>query len=468
MTQSERILIVDDESNVRHLLSEVVRKAGYEPFQAENGLEGIEKCRLLHPAIVFMDLRMPVMEGMEAFAIIREEMPETQVILLTAFGNVAIAMEAMKKGAFDYLVKPANVAEVRTVIERALTVRSQKKADLSVSELALKLEPDNRIIGCSAVMQNLFKSVGRVAQSNATVLISGESGSGKEVIAKAIHENSLRKDKPFVRIDCGSIPEGLVETELFGHERGAFTGAVAAKTGKLEIASGGTLFIDEVGDLPLALQVKLLRAIQEREFERIGGNETIRIDVRIIAATNRNLPEMVEQGRFREDLFYRLNVVPLHVPALRERAEDIPLLMDYFVKKTARAMACAVPLVTQSARDILRRYSWPGNVRELANVLERAVVMSSGVIDVCDVSGIQHLVGKNAAIADNAEQLTIPYSGTMREMQHHLEREIIIRTLKKYGGNRRRTAQALDISRRSLLYKLGEHGLDERVNEEQG
>ena len=466
MKQTERILIVDDELNVRHLLSEVVRKAGYEPHQAENGLEGVEKCRLLKPEVVLMDLRMPVMEGMEAFAIIHEEMPEVQVVLLTAFGNVGIAMEAMKRGAFDYLVKPANVAEVRTVIERALTVRKQQAESLLNGEVGLKSEPDNRIVGCSAVMQNLFKSVGRVAQSNATVLISGESGSGKEVIAKAIHENSLRKDQPFVRIDCGSIPEGLMESELFGHEKGAFTGAIAAKPGKFEVASGGTLFIDEVGDLPLPLQVKLLRAIQEREFERVGGNAVLRMDVRIIAATNRNLTEMVEQGRFREDLFYRLNVVPLHVPALRERAEDIPLLVDHFIKKAARAAGCMTPLVTQEARELLLRYSWPGNVRELANVLERAVVMSNGVIDLPDVSGIANPLLTSASRMERTEEIVVPFSGTLREMTHCLEREIIIRTLKKHGGNRMRSAQALDISRRSLLYKLEEHGLGEREEKE--
>ena len=466
MKQTERILIVDDELNVRHLLSEVVRKAGYEPHQAENGLEGVEKCRLLKPEVVLMDLRMPVMEGMEAFAIIHEEMPEVQVVLLTAFGNVGIAMEAMKRGAFDYLVKPANVAEVRTVLERALAVRKQQAESLLNGEAGLKSEPDNRIVGCSAVMQNLFKSVGRVAQSNATVLISGESGSGKEVIAKAIHENSLRKDQPFVRIDCGSIPEGLMESELFGHEKGSFTGAITAKPGKFEVASGGTLFIDEVGDLPLPLQVKLLRAIQEREFERVGGNAVLRMDVRIIAATNRNLPEMVEQGRFREDLFYRLNVVPLHVPALRERAEDIPLLVDYFIKKAARVAGCMTPLVTQQARELLLRYSWPGNVRELANVLERAVVMSNGVIDLPDVSGIANPLLTSTPRVEKSEEIVVPFAGTLREMTHCLEREIIIRTLKKHGGNRMRSAQALDISRRSLLYKLEEHGLGEREEKE--
>ena len=393
-------------------------------------------------------------------------MPEVQVVLLTAFGNVGIAMEAMKRGAFDYLVKPANVAEVRTVLERALAVRKQQAESLLNGEAGLKSEPDNRIVGCSAVMQNLFKSVGRVAQSNATVLISGESGSGKEVIAKAIHENSLRKDQPFVRIDCGSIPEGLMESELFGHEKGAFTGAIAAKPGKFEVACGGTLFIDEVGDLPLPLQVKLLRAIQEREFERVGGNAVLRMDVRIIAATNRNLPEMVEQGRFREDLFYRLNVVPLHVPALRERAEDIPLLVDYFIKKAARAAGCMTPLLTQEARELLLRYSWPGNVRELANVLERAVVMSNGVIDLPDVSGIANPLLTSTPRVEKSEEIVVPFAGTLREMTHCLEREIIIRTLKKHGGNRMRSAQALDISRRSLLYKLEEHGLGEREEKE--
>ena len=463
-----RVMIVDDDPLVRSGLKLLL---GGEPglsiaAEAANGSAALDAHRSDPVDLVLMDLRMPVMEGMEAFAIIHEEMPEVQVVLLTAFGNVGIAMEAMKRGAFDYLVKPANVAEVRTVLERALAVRKQQAESLLNGEAGLKSEPDNRIVGCSAVMQNLFKSVGRVAQSNATVLISGESGSGKEVIAKAIHENSLRKDQPFVRIDCGSIPEGLMESELFGHEKGAFTGAIAAKPGKFEVACGGTLFIDEVGDLPLPLQVKLLRAIQEREFERVGGNAVLRMDVRIIAATNRNLPEMVEQGRFREDLFYRLNVVPLHVPALRERAEDIPLLVDYFIKKAARAAGCMTPLLTQEARELLLRYSWPGNVRELANVLERAVVMSNGVIDLPDVSGIANPLLTSTPRVEKSEEIVVPFAGTLREMTHCLEREIIIRTLKKHGGNRMRSAQALDISRRSLLYKLEEHGLGEREEKE--
>ncbi|MHC1761911.1 MAG: sigma-54-dependent transcriptional regulator [Negativicutes bacterium] len=459
MEQSNRILIVDDELNVRLLLSEVVRKAGYEAFQAENGLEGVEKCRLLQPSAVLMDLRMPVMEGMEAFDIIRSETPEIPVILLTAFGTVDIAVEAMRRGAFDYLVKPANVAEVRTVVERALTVKRQKK-----QQAAQMIERETgkntaTIVGRSAVMQNLFKTVGRVAQTNATVLITGESGSGKELIAKAIHTNSPRKDGPFIRVNCGAMPEGLMESEMFGHEKGSFTGAVTTKVGRFELADSGTLFLDEVGELTLPLQVKILRALQDKEFERVGGNPTLHVDVRIIAATNRNLEEMIEQGKFREDLYYRLNVVPIHVPPLRERTADIPFLIEHFVKLSAQAAGCPEPLITQEARDLLQRYSWPGNVRELANMLERTVIMSNGVIDMDDLPGIQNVVPVSSVSSGGQETLTVPFAGSLKEMSHALEREIIIRSLKKHGGNRMKTALALDISRRALLYKLEEYGL---------
>lgn len=459
MEQSNRILIVDDELNVRLLLSEVVRKAGYEAFQAENGLEGVEKCRLLQPSAVLMDIRMPVMEGMEAFDIIRSETPEIPVILLTAFGTVDIAVEAMRRGAFDYLVKPANVAEVRTVVERALTVKRQKKqqaAQMIERETGKNTET---IVGRSAVMQNLFKTVGRVAQTNATVLITGESGSGKELIAKAIHTNSPRKDGPFIRVNCGAMPEGLMESEMFGHEKGSFTGAVTTKVGRFELADSGTLFLDEVGELTLPLQVKILRALQDKEFERVGGNPTLHVDVRIIAATNRNLEEMIEQGKFREDLYYRLNVVPIHVPPLRERAADIPYLIEHFVKRSAQAAGCPEPLITQEARDLLQRYSWPGNVRELANMLERTVIMSNGVIDIDDLPGIQNVVPVSSVSSGGQETLTVPFTGSLKEMSHALEREIIIRSLKKHGGNRMKTALALDISRRALLYKLEEYGL---------
>jgi two-component system response regulator AtoC len=461
LTDARRILVVDDEMNVRHLLSEVIRKGGYEAFQAENGLEAIEKCRGILPDVVIMDLRMPVMDGMDAFEIIHAEMPEIPVILLTAFGSVDTAVEAMSRGAFDYLVKPADVAEVRVVLERALSVK-QRKADAELQEKDSTVRRQGAaIIGCSAVMQNVFKDVGRVAQTNATVLISGESGSGKELIAKAIHSNSPRKAQPFVRIDCGTIPEGLIESELFGHEKGAFTGASTKKIGRMELAANGTLFLDEIGELPLGLQVKLLRAIQEKEFERVGGTETVRVDVRIIAASNRDLAKMVEQGLFREDLFYRLNVVPLRVPPLRERPGDIPLLIEYFVKLFADAAGCPVPLITQDACDVLQRYPWPGNVRELANVLERSTIMSNGVIDVADLAGLHSSVTTDLLPPETQETVAVPVEGTLKDMMHVLEREIIVRTLKKHGGNRVRTAQALDISRRALLYKLEEYGLGE-------
>jgi two-component system response regulator AtoC len=279
------------------------------------------------------------------------------------------------------------------------------------------------------------------------------------LIAKAIHSNSPRKDKPFIRVNCGAIPEGLMESELFGHEKGAFTGAVTMKVGRFEMANGGTLFFDEVGELSPPLQVKLLRVLQEKEFERVGGTETIRADVRIIAATNRIPEEMIHSGKLREDLYYRLNVVPIHVPPLRERAEDIPLLVEHYVKYFAQVTACTEPLITQEARDLLQRYYWPGNVRELANILERAVIMSSGVIDVADLPGIQNVVPVSAVPVEGSEAVTVPLGGSLKEMVRILEREVIVRTLKKHNGNRLHSAAALDISRRALLYKLEEYGL---------
>ena len=459
---NRRILVVDDESNVRLLLSEVVRKAGHEAFQAENGAEALEKCRLISPDVVLMDLRMPVMDGMDAFEVIHAEMPDIPVILLTAFGSVDTAMEAMSRGAFDYLIKPTDVAEVRTALERALALRRQSTKIHSLEDVPPNARHGAAIIGRSPVMQNVFKAVGRVAQTNATVMISGESGCGKELIAKAIHSNSPRKNHPFIRIDCGTIPEGLMESELFGHEKGAFTGAIAAKTGRLELAANGTLFFDEVGELSPSLQVKLLRAIQEKEFERVGGNETFRIDVRIIAATNKKLAEMVEQGKFREDLYYRLHVVPIHVPPLRERPEDIPLLIEHFVHLFAEAAGVPLPLITQEAKDLLQRYSWPGNVRELSNVLERAVIMSRGVIDCNDLPGLHNAMLPPRGLPEAQDTLNVSMEGTLREMMHAVERALIVQVLKKHGGNRVKTAQALDISRRALLYKLDEYGLGER------
>lgn len=451
MHTNDRVLVVDDELSVRRLLEEVVRKAGYTAHLAENGREAVDKARRIKPAVVIMDIKMPVMDGMEAFEIIRGEHPGTAVILMTAHGTMDTAVEAMKKGAFDYLVKPSNVTELRIILDRAFQLQSLRN---EVAALRTEVEDKYKfghIIGTSAIMQEVYKKVGRVAPTNATVLITGESGSGKELIAKVIHSNSPRREGPFIKVNCGALPEGLLESELFGYEKGAFTGAVARKPGRFELADRGTIFFDEVGELPPALQVKLLGVLQEREFERVGGTETIKVDVRIIAATHRNLEEMVRRGLFREDLYYRLKVVPIHVPPLRERAEDIPLLIDYFLRRFAAETHRNPPPVTAEAAALLRDYPWPGNVRELANALERAVIMSGGVIGVSDLPGL--------APGDAPTHPVIPESGTFREIMHGVERQVIARALKACGGSRVKTAQALDISRRALLYKIEEHGL---------
>jgi two-component system response regulator AtoC len=308
----------------------------------------------------------------------------------------------------------------------------------------------NQIIGSSPPMQQVYKTIGRVAQTNATVLITGESGSGKGLIAKTIHQNSQRNEGPFVEVNCGALPGSLLESELFGYERGAFTGATARKLGRFDLANQGTLFLDEVGELPSSLQVKLLRVLQVKEYERIGGTETLKADVRIIAATNRNLEAMIGRGQFREDLYYRLKVVPISVPPLRERREDISAFIEFYLRRFAAEMHREVPCITQAAVERLKAYDWPGNVRELANVIERSVIMSGGVIGVDDLPGM---------IEPEKSPVEIPPTGTLREILRSVEKEVISRALKQYNGNKVKTAKALDMSRRALLYKLSDYGL---------
>ena len=454
MTDAKKVLVVDDESSVRLLLNEVLRKAGYEVFLAENGIEALETCRRVVPAVVIMDLRLPIMTGMEAFSVIHSEFPDIAVILLTAYGTVDTAVDAMRAGAFDYLVKPTNIAEVRIAVERAMSLQRLREEVVTLrSRLGTEEAPTARVVGRSAAMQNLYKTVVRIANTAATVLITGETGSGKELIAETIHSNSTSRDGPFIRVNCGALPEGLAESELFGHERGAFTGAVARRIGRFELADKGTLFLDEVGELSLAMQVKLLRAIQTKSFERVGGSESITADVRIVAATNRNLEGLIKEGRFREDLYYRLRVVPIEVPPLRARREDIAPLADHFLRLVSKASHRDPPHLTMAAIQCLEAYNWPGNVRELANIIERAVIMSSGIIDVNDIPLLDQLHGKH--LHGRAFPLWIagePLKIAVRRLEH----EIIAQALTAHAGNRAKTALTLGISRRALLYKLQE------------
>jgi len=461
-TLSKSVLIADDQLTVRRLLYEVAKKAGYAPQLAENGLEAVEMTREVQPSVIIMDIKMPVMDGLAAFRLIHQEFPEIPVILMTAYGTIETVIETMRLGAFDYLVKPSNVNELRIMLDRAYQMHCMRS---ELTELRCELKKHfhlENIIGDSPTVQAVYKVVGRVAQTNATVLITGESGSGKEVIAQTIHRNSNRRDNPFIKVNCGALPEGLMESELFGHEKGAFTGAVARKPGRFELANGGTMLLDEIGDLPLSLQVKLLRVLQEKTFDRVGGTETLKVDVRILASTNRNLEERVRQGLFREDLYYRLKVVPIHVPALRERMGDIPEFVNYFVRRFADEAHAEAPVVTPDAMKLLCRCPWPGNVRELANVMERAVIMSQGVIDVMDLPGVLP--------AAELPVVVVPENGTYREQMRQVEKQILENALRQNQGNRVRTAKALDISRRALLYKIDEHGLGRKIQEggEQG
>lgn len=448
---NKKVLIADDELYVRRLLWEVAKKAGYEPILAENGLEALEKALQLQPAVIILDIQMPVMDGMETFTRIRSLLPESRIILLTAHGTVETTLEAMKQGAFDYLVKPADVSEIRRAMDQAFQTR-RLAVDRAPGQSGQPGDRRTAVIGKSPAIREILKAIGKIAGTNATVLLTGESGSGKEVFASMIHENSSRAGGPFIKVNCGAMPEGLMESEFFGYEKGAFTGAVGRKPGRFELADQGTLLLDEIGELPPGLQVKLLRVMQEREFERVGGTEIIQTNVRIIAATNRDLRGMVSRGEFREDLYYRLNVVPLHIPPLRERREDIPLLVEHFVSRFAHELARPMPVLTPEAMDYLRRYAWPGNVRELANTLERAVVLAQGVIQEKD---LLPLAAEGAA----TRRLSIDASGTLKEILHRAERSVIAHALQINGGNRLKTAEMLGISRRALFYKIDEHKL---------
>lgn len=455
MRSNWTVLVVDDEESVRKLLTAVLKKEGYTVETAEDGRQAVEKARLIKPALVIMDIRMPNLDGLSAFKAIREENKEVLVILMTAFAAVETAVEAVKLGAYDYIIKPFNIDEVKLLIKRAMQVQTLTEEVKVLREELYSNYRLDKLLTNSPKMQELYRIIGKVASTSATVLISGESGTGKELIANTIHYNSLRSHGPLVKVNCGALPESLLESELFGHEKGAFTGAAARKLGRFELANKGTIFLDEIGEVSQALQVKLLRVLQEREFERVGGTELVKTDIRIIAATNRNLEEMVAKGTFREDLYYRLNVVSIHVPPLRERREDIPLLADYFLHKYAQENNRTMSMFDLETCSLLADYNWPGNVRELANVVERAVIMSTGCVifpeDLPQALSRQQIVAMEASS---------DYTGqSLKEIIKQVERNVIKQALANNNGNKVKTAKDLGMSRRALLYKIEEYEL---------
>jgi two-component system NtrC family response regulator/two-component system response regulator HydG len=453
-----RITVIDDEVNAATALATLLGEDGYEVSVAHDARAGLLLLEKQEPDVVLTDLRMPGMDGLDLLARIKELRPETLVILMTAYGTVKTAVKAMKLGAEDYLGKPIDVEELEVVLEKTLEKRQLLQEARSLRErLEDKYRMEN-LVGESAEMLSVFKTIRQVAPSNASVLLVGESGTGKELFAQAIHQNSPRKHRPFVRVACAALPETLLESELFGHEKGSFTGAVASRAGRFEMADGGTLFLDEIGDISLTVQVKLLRFLEEREFERVGGNRTYKVDVRIVAATHRDLRKKIEDGSFREDLYYRLNVIEISIPSLRERAGDIPVLAHHFLKKFAHESGKEVRAISDEALALLLQHPWPGNVRELENAMERAVVLANEpVLTPVHFPTLRRPGAAPAAptAATTPTGVAIPGS-TLAS----IEREAILRTLEAVGGSTSRAAAMLRISPRKIQYKLKEYQQD--------
>lgn len=457
MTAINRILIVDDEDNVRRMLSTAFALQGFETHCANNGRTALHLFADIHPDVVLMDIRMPEMDGIKALKEMRSHETRTPVILMTAYAEVETAVEALRCGAFDYVIKPFDLDELNLIVQRALQLQSMKKEIRHLHQALSTSWQWGHILTNSPAMMDICKDTAKIALSQASVLISGESGTGKELIARAIHYNSRRAKGPFIKVNCAALPESLLESELFGHEKGAFTGAQTLRQGLFERANEGTLLLDEIGEMPLVLQAKLLRILQEREFERIGGHQTIKVDIRIIAATNRDLQAMVKEGTFREDLFYRLNVIHLILPPLRDRREDISLLANHFLQKFSSENQRDIIDIDPMAMSLLTAWSWPGNIRELSNVIERAVVMNSGPIIFSEDLPPQI----RQPVCNAGEVKTAPVGErNLKEEIKRVEKRIIMEVLEQQEGNRTRTALMLGISRRALMYKLQEYGID--------
>ncbi len=453
MSEKPKILVVDDEESHRIMLRAVLTEDGYRVTEAADGTEAIRAVEKEAFDIILLDIRMTNMDGIEALSEIRKISPLVPVLIMTAYASVKTAVEALKAGAFDYMTKPLDIEEVKILIEKALEHYHLRAENLTLKERLGDRFDFSRIIGRSGKMKILLDTLAMVAPSDATVLIMGESGTGKEVAANAIHHNSPRAGQPFIKVSCAALPETLLESELFGHEKGAFTGAVSRREGRFQLAHRGTIFLDEVGEMSPSIQTKLLRVLQEKEFEPLGSARTIKVDIRVIAATNKDLAKEVREGRFREDLYYRLNVVPITMPPLRERKEDIPPLADHFLAIFREKNRKPLKGISGKALDLLVRYDWPGNIRELENCIERAVIMTKEemITPIDFPPQIQMLSGE-----EEKGGFAIPYGISLEAM----ERQLIVKTLAETGGNRTRASEILGINRRTLQNKLREYGLN--------
>ena len=444
------ILVVEDEEKLRRVIELQLKTAGYEVEQAGTAEDALKLAD--RADVILTDLRLPGQSGLELLTELRSEDHRTPVIVMTAFGSIETAVEAMKAGAVDFLPKPFSLDHLMTVIEKALELKNLRNENRELrAELSQRYEFDN-IVGRSDSMREIFATIDRVAPTRATVLLCGESGVGKDMIARAIHHHSPRSDRPFVKINCTALPENLMESELFGYEKGAFTGANTTKPGKFEQADTGTVFLDEIGDVPGSIQVKLLRILQEREFERLGSNKTRHIDVRVLAATNVDLRAALEQGTFREDLYYRLNVLPINIPPLRDRKEDIPFLANHFIRKFQKDLGSPVESISEGAMERLLGYHWPGNVRELENVIERSMVLAGGkVLEAADIK--LDLAPKARAAAFDS---FLPEGMTL----DHFEQSIIKEALHRANGNKSQAARLLGLTRNALRYRLSQMGIE--------
>ncbi len=444
------ILLIDDDDSLRRVMEFSLTEAGHKVRTAASGEEGLRLLEKDSFDAVITDITMPGMSGMEVLAQVRRRDTHIPVIVITAYGTIESAVEAMKRGAFDYITKPVSRDELRLTLEKAVRMRRLEKENVELRAEVTDRYRFESIIGSSEKMKEVLDLAGRVAVSDASLLITGESGTGKELLAKGVHFNSRRADGPFIAVNCAAIPDSLIESELFGHVRGAFTGAVKDKEGKFELADGGTLFLDEIGDLRIDLQAKILRALQEREVERVGGAKPVSVDVRVIAATNRDIEQAVKDGAFREDLYYRLNVITLFIPPLRDRKEDIPLLASHFLKKFNKD---ADVRIDPGALSQLTAYGWPGNVRELENVIERASVLKRGALITRDELP-EKLTKEKPGVEDII--LNLPDRGISLE---DLEKSLIIKALDKHKGNQTRAAEYLGITRPTLIYRMEKFGL---------
>lgn len=452
------VLIVDDEPMMRQSTQLVLQRHGFEVTTADSGRAGRESIDRLRPEVVLLDVKLPDMDGIDLLKEIKTLSPESEVIVMTGYGTVESAVDAMKSGAFHYITKPFQLDDLLNLLAKAREHHALRQENLELKRQLQTLSGFENFIGSSEKMQKIFSLIRRVADTDSTVLITGESGTGKELVARALHNLSRRRDKLLVAVNCGAIPEDLLESELFGHTRGSFTGAIANRTGRFVSAHGGTLFLDEVGEMSPNLQVKLLRVLQEKEVTPIGSEKTLKVDVRVIAATNQDLSKLIREDRFREDLYYRLNVIPIQIPPLRERRDDIPLLAKYFIDRFIREKNMPIRGITSGAMAALTDYSWPGNVRELENLMERTVVLKGeGVIDLADLP--EKLFGGEAAVV-RSPAMALPQGGLdLKRTIEDFEDRLILSALDRTGWNKNRAAALLRIKRTTLIEKLKKRGI---------